>query len=111
MLNVVQESFSKNLKRRSIAAVAALLMATSNGNVNVDASNEISTFMDLWNNHWGRVDGIGANNNQIRHQRFVERWYRTGNTGLARGRGTAATSMPLSRQRHLWDNRWHRPLG
>ena len=45
MLKFAQESFSKNLKRRSIAAVAALLMATSNGGINVDASNEISTFM------------------------------------------------------------------
>lgn len=61
--------------------------------------------MDLWNNYWGRIDGL-ANNN------FNPRWNSTVvNTGLVRGNGTGATQMSVARQNRLWAREKAFPVG
>jgi len=61
--------------------------------------------MDLWNNYWGRVDGL-ANNN------FNPRWNSTdSNTGLVRGNGAVATEMSVARQNRLWTRGKAFPFG
>lgn len=66
---------------------------------------------DLWNNHWGRADGVdtAANSHLTLVNRFYERYLNTTvNNGLARGTGTSNLEMPLARINRLRANLWHR---
>jgi len=63
--------------------------------------------MDLWNNHWGRFDGVAGAPTLAR---FNTRWNDTSLiNGLVRSDTTAFANMEIGRQRHIHSSGWHRP--
>lgn len=106
-LNTSSPSTAQITQARSIRSNILNMNATAWRNLLNDVRGRDDQ-MDLWNNHWGRVDGQ-TTSTVTNQQRFQNRWNGTGNTGLVRGNGTGATEMSTGRQTHLFNSGWHRP--
>ena len=70
--------------------------------------------MDLWNNYWGRRDGVsfvGGSPGAEPIDQFNTRWVSTAsNTGLARGPYYLPNNMRTNRQQRIWSQGKHFPF-
>lgn len=101
-INATQQTQGRQIRQNVLNMNRASWHALTN------ASNATrDDLMDLWNNHWGRVDGanqgLGVHN---LHSDFVRRW---NNTAPTSGLQRTNTSMTVARRNYLWDNNMHRP--
>ena len=97
----------RNMRNTYLSMNQATWVSESLGGLNTP--NGRAEQMDLWNNFWGRFDGI-ASSGAPTLERFNARWYDTStHGGLARSNSTAFAHMGIDRQRHIHSSGWHRP--
>jgi ABC-type maltose transport system permease subunit len=107
-ITVAQNRVARTLRNYFLAMNQTAWMRTTANSGGMNTANGRSEQMDLWNNHWGRVDGVAGAPTVAR---FNQRWnVATGNTGLVRSNSLTGTAqMNETRQRHLHSQGWHRP--
>ncbi|MCL1948457.1 MAG: hypothetical protein FWF59_01805 [Turicibacter sp.] len=106
-VTAAQNSIVRTMRNYFLSMNQTAWMRTRANSGGMNTANGRTEQMDLWNNHWGRIDGLAATPTLAR---FNQRWnIYEGHNGLVHSNGTGISQMNATRQRHLHSSGWHRP--